>query len=49
MTTGNERRESTMTETQSTAIREATITRVFDAPRERVWQCLTEPEHLTRI
>ena len=25
-------------------MKEATITRVFDAPRERVWQCLTEPE-----
>jgi uncharacterized protein YndB with AHSA1/START domain len=26
-------------------MKEATITRVFDAPREAVWRCLTEPEH----
>jgi uncharacterized protein YndB with AHSA1/START domain len=24
-------------------MKEATITRVFDVPRERVWRCLTEP------
>ena len=27
---------------------ELTITRVFDAPRERVWQAWTEPEFLKR-
>jgi uncharacterized protein YndB with AHSA1/START domain len=25
-------------------MREATVTRVFDAPRERVWRAMTEPE-----
>jgi uncharacterized protein YndB with AHSA1/START domain len=30
------------------AAREITITRVFDAPRERVWQAWTEPERLAR-
>ena len=28
--------------------REITITRVFDAPRERVWQAWTDPERLAR-
>lgn len=32
-----------MTETQGTG-GEATIARVFDAPRERVWQAITRPE-----
>jgi uncharacterized protein YndB with AHSA1/START domain len=32
-----------MTEGQAT--KQATITRVFDAPRERVWQAFTQPEH----
>jgi uncharacterized protein YndB with AHSA1/START domain len=27
---------------------EVTITRVFDAPRDRVWRAWTEPEHLMR-
>jgi uncharacterized protein YndB with AHSA1/START domain len=31
-----------------TATREITITRVFDAPREQVWQAWTEPERLAR-
>jgi uncharacterized protein YndB with AHSA1/START domain len=26
---------------------ELTITRVFDAPRELVFRCMIEPEHLT--
>ena len=34
-----------MTGSPSTTRREATIARVFDAPRELVWRCLTEPEH----
>ena len=33
-----------MTESTSTTSREATITRVFDATPERVWECLTRPE-----
>ena len=28
--------------------REFTITRVFDAPRELVWQAWTDPEHMSR-
>lgn len=28
---------------------ELTYTRVFDAPRELVFQCMTEPEHLTHF
>ena len=28
--------------------REITITRIFDAPRERVWRAWTEPERLAR-
>jgi uncharacterized protein YndB with AHSA1/START domain len=31
-----------------TVAQEITITRVFDAPRERVWQAWTEPERLAR-
>ena len=27
---------------------ELTYTRVFDAPRELVFRCMTEPEHLTQ-
>jgi len=27
---------------------ELIITRIFDAPRQRVWQAWTEPEHLKR-
>ena len=34
-----------MTDSESTATGEATITRVFDAPRELVWRMFTEPEH----
>ncbi len=36
-----------MAETPS-ADREFTITRVFDAPRELVWQAWTDPEHVAR-
>ncbi len=31
-----------------TADREITATRIFDAPRELVWQAWTDPEHLAR-
>jgi uncharacterized protein YndB with AHSA1/START domain len=37
-----------MTETTSAA-GELTITRVFDAPRELVFRCLIEPEHLAHF
>ena len=33
----------------TTAPGELSFTRVFDAPRELVFQCLTEPEHLTHF
>jgi uncharacterized protein YndB with AHSA1/START domain len=33
-----------MSDTQSTIGLEATVTRVFNASRERVWTCLTDPE-----
>jgi uncharacterized protein YndB with AHSA1/START domain len=32
----------------SISAREITITRVFDVPRERVWQAWTEPEEIAR-
>jgi uncharacterized protein YndB with AHSA1/START domain len=32
----------------STSAREITITRVFDAPRERVWKAWTEPAEIAR-
>ena len=32
-----------------TDMNELTYTRVFDAPRELVFRCLTEPEHLTHF
>lgn len=28
---------------------EVTFTRVYDAPRELVWECMTTPEHLARF
>src|ERR1700687_4242181 len=31
---------------QPSGEREFTVTRVFDAPRELVWKCFTEPEHM---
>ena len=31
---------------EADAVREITITRVFDAPRELVWRAWTEPEQL---
>ena len=33
----------------STNLGEATYTRVYDAPRELVFRCMTEPEHLTHF
>jgi uncharacterized protein YndB with AHSA1/START domain len=33
---------------EAATAREITITRVFDAPRELVWQAWTDPEHLAR-
>jgi uncharacterized protein YndB with AHSA1/START domain len=32
-----------------TTTTELTITRVFDAPRELIFKCMTEPEHLTHF
>ena len=37
-----------MTDTSAEAV-ELTITRIFDAPRELVFRCMTEPEHLTHF
>ena len=37
-----------MSET-STNLGEVTYTRVYDAPRELVFQCMTQPEHLTHF
>lgn len=34
--------------TENTADREIVITRVFDAPRELVWQAFTDPEHVVK-
>lgn len=34
--------------TTRTAERELVITRIFDAPREKVWKAWTDPEHLVR-
>ena len=31
-----------------TADREVVLTRVFDAPRQRVWEAWTRPEHVRR-
>ena len=36
----------TMNETASETTRELTITRLFDAPRELVFRCWTDPDHL---
>jgi uncharacterized protein YndB with AHSA1/START domain len=33
----------------TTDLGEATFTRVYDAPRELVFACMTEPEHLTHF
>lgn len=33
----------------STDLGEATFTRVYDAPRQLVFACMTEPEHLTHF
>src|SRR4051812_17593427 len=37
-----------LTASMSTSAREITITRVFDAPRERVWRAWTEPAEIAR-
>lgn len=37
-----------MTHTEPTAGRELTVTRLIDAPRERVWEAWTKPEHIAR-
>ncbi len=34
-----------MTDAPTATTGEATVTRVFDAPRELVWKMFTEPEH----
>src|SRR6266571_3211312 len=39
------RKDGAMTEAPSTTRPEATVTRIFDAPRELVWKMFTEPEH----
>jgi uncharacterized protein YndB with AHSA1/START domain len=45
MTATHERKDATMSDVQSpTASQEATIVRVFEAPREQVWKYFTEPE-----
>jgi uncharacterized protein YndB with AHSA1/START domain len=38
-----------MSEEQTSAAADLTVTRVFDAPRELVFRCMTEPEHLTHF
>jgi len=38
-----------MNGTTDSALGEVTYTRVFDAPRELVWACLTDPAHLTHF
>jgi uncharacterized protein YndB with AHSA1/START domain len=38
-----------MTNDATTQAGELTYTRVFDAPRELVFQCMIEPEHLTHF
>ena len=35
--------------TESTQTHELEITRIFDAPRELVFRCMIEPEHLTHF
>jgi uncharacterized protein YndB with AHSA1/START domain len=34
---------------QAAAISELSFTRIFDAPRELVFRCMTEPEHLAQF
>lgn len=36
-----------MTDPEALTFREATLVRIFDAPREVVWRAFTEPEHLS--
>ena len=40
-------RENSSNDTMTTADREIVATRVFDAPRDLVWQVWTDPEHIT--
>ena len=35
-----------MTTTQTAAASEFVLSRVFDAPRDLVWKCFTDPEHM---
>ena len=35
-----------MTTTQTVATSDFVISRVFDAPRDLVWKCFTDPEHM---
>jgi uncharacterized protein YndB with AHSA1/START domain len=44
----NSRREAARASITTTGEREVRIERVFDAPRERVWRALTEPELVSR-
>jgi uncharacterized protein YndB with AHSA1/START domain len=38
-----------MNDTSTQDRTEVTYTRVFDAPRELVWECMTDPKHLTHF
>jgi uncharacterized protein YndB with AHSA1/START domain len=38
-----------MIDTTATELGEVTYTRVFDAPRELVFACMTDPQHLTHF
>jgi uncharacterized protein YndB with AHSA1/START domain len=40
-------RKNSSTDTMTTEDREIVATRVFDAPRDLVWQVWTDPEHIT--
>lgn len=35
-------------EQQSTGVKQVTLTRLIDAPRELVWQAWTDPKHITQ-
>src|SRR6202022_2963780 len=43
------RKGKSMTNDATAQAGELTYTRVFDAPRELVFRCMTEPEHLTHF
>jgi uncharacterized protein YndB with AHSA1/START domain len=38
-----------MNDTDTQDRTEVTYTRVFDAPRELIWECMTDPKHLTHF